>query len=109
MASSSAIYSDKVFEGTFLIIKCLRRHDDKGVHNGGWYRVFGSGGFWTVPLLDRRAGRITATSPYQAGQALVRVRLRPLNEPVAVAKCIAHLETFSLLVPRASGITLTEL
>lgn len=109
MTTTSTLYSDRVLEGTYLIIKCLRRHDDQGAHNGGWYRVFGPGGFWTVPLLDRRAGRITTTPPYQPGQALIGVRLRPLSEPGAVAKHIAHLETFSLLVPRASGITLAEL
>lgn len=100
--------TNQLYEGTYLIVKCCKRHDDKGVDNGGWYRIFGAGGFWHVPLLDRRASD-TGDPPYRVGQALMGVRLRPLQEPRAVAKRVARLDAFSLLVPRACDITLAEL
>ena len=105
---SSQTFSDQVFEGTFLIIKCHYRIEDQGP-SGGWYRVFGSGGFWNVPLLDRWAGCTTTASPYPPGKALTGARLRPRSEPDSVAKNMARFETFSLLIPRATAITLAEL
>jgi len=109
MTITSTFDSGKVFQGTYLIVECRKRYNNHLMNNGGWYRVFGSGGFWNVLLLDRHAGFSTTTPPYQPGHALVGVRLRPSSEPDDIVRRVAHLETFSLLVPRASYITLAEL
>lgn len=97
--------SDREHEGIYVITRCWKHYEEK---QGGWYRLFGAGGFWNVFLGDQLFNPGDGRLPY-VGQMLIRVRLKPSQNPRHADKGIAHIGTFSRLEPAVPGLSHDDL